>query len=115
MKISLSNFNAQNTPVNVQSIGNILLIVAAIGAAIIALPSTLPSFVEPPWLLTLGTWMAAIGSLGKVITKFVGITNAQEVAALVTQTNKQLDKQTDDTVATTPLSVTPAPPITKIT
>lgn len=67
-----SNFSSQNTPPAVQSIGNILLIVAAVGGAIVSLPATIPALVVPVAVIQIGMWMTAAGSIGKIVTKFFG-------------------------------------------
>ena len=78
MKLALSNFGVQNTPQIVEQIGNFLLILAAIGVAILGLPASVPTLVLPPFLLTMANWFIAAGVIGKVITKFFGSTNPND-------------------------------------
>lgn len=108
MNFNLKNFSAQTTPVSIQAIGNFLLIIAAIGTGIVGLPATVPGFIAPEWLLSAGMWMMAIGSLGKLISKFFSVSDAHEVETLVDHTNKKLNDSTDNSVPTNPLEIKPS-------
>ena len=49
-KIGLSNFGLQNTPINIEKIGNLLLVLAAIGVAIQTLPMQIPDIILPKFI-----------------------------------------------------------------
>ena len=66
MNLSVSNFGKQNTPSIIQKVGNYLLLISAIGAIIAAMP------IEFPIIKNIGIYTAAIGAIGKVLTKFAG-------------------------------------------
>lgn len=71
-RFSPKNFGKQNTPPLAQKIGNTLLLSAAIGGAIVMLPTDNPYLIIPSVLMSIGHWLVAVGSIGKVITKFFG-------------------------------------------
>ncbi len=66
MNFSLSNFGKQNTPSKLQKVGDLLLLISAIGSIIASLPF------DCPIIKTIGIYTAALGAIGKVITKFTG-------------------------------------------
>lgn len=75
--ISLKNFSLQNTPALAQKIGNLCLLVAAIGTSIVGLPATLQAsgidgFILPEYILTIGKVCIAIGVFSKIFTKLFG-------------------------------------------
>ncbi len=70
--ISPKNFGAQNTPPNVEKIGNYMLLAGAIGTAIVTMPATI--VVLPAVVVSIGSWLAGLGVIGKVVTKFFGET-----------------------------------------
>lgn len=72
MNFSLKNFGVQNTPASMQAIGNILLLLAAIGVAILSLPATVPGIIIPATIMNIANWFIGLGVIGKVITKFFG-------------------------------------------
>jgi hypothetical protein len=61
------NYRKNNTPATIQKIGDNMLLIGAIGGAILLAPITLPATV-----LTVAGYMATIGGIGKVISKFFG-------------------------------------------
>ncbi len=67
MNFSVKNFAKQNTPPVFQKIGDICLVISAIGAVI----ATLPGPTET--MKTIGIYAAAIGAIGKILTKFAGV------------------------------------------
>lgn len=66
MKIKLSNFKKNNTPKILQKLGDALLLVGGVGAALVLAP------ISTPILVTIGAWAAFAGVVGKVLTKFSG-------------------------------------------
>jgi len=73
----VSQFFKNNTPKFWQILGDISLLLAAIGAGIIAFPAMLEAngitnFAMPAFLLTVAKWCMAGGSIIKFITKFIG-------------------------------------------
>lgn len=64
-KFHPKNYTKGNTPPKLQKIGDILLIVGAIGGVIAAAPIALPATI-----VTVGGYLVTIGALGKVVTKF---------------------------------------------
>lgn len=65
---SLSNFGKQNTPDIPHKIGNVCLIIAAVGGGIALAP------VSTPIIATIGVWSAFAGTLGKILTNLSGET-----------------------------------------
>jgi hypothetical protein len=66
MTTKLTNFTKNNTPPFYQKIGNIFLILAAVGGTVALAPISTPSIV------TVGAWTAMAGAIGKILTKFKG-------------------------------------------
>ena len=70
MNFKVSNFSQQNTPDTAQAVGNYLLLAGMIGTAIVTMPATVIVF--PAVFISLGSWLAALGVIGKVVSKFFG-------------------------------------------
>lgn len=66
------NFGAQNTPPAVEKVGNYLLLAGVIGTTIITMPASV--VVLPAIVTNIGGWLAGLGVIGKVVTKFFGVT-----------------------------------------
>jgi len=64
--LKLNNFNKNNTPKGWQKVGNILLLLAAIGGTAALAP------ISTPLIATIGAWTAVAGAVGKILTKFTG-------------------------------------------
>ncbi len=107
MKLSLSNFNAQNTPVNIRNIGNIFLLIGLIGGAMVTYHIQNPTSYFPAFLVNVASIMGVIGAIGKVLTMFVGVTKPEEIIKLVDNTNKALNKTTGPSVPENPIKITP--------
>lgn len=60
------NFIKKNTPSLYHKIGNICLVIAAIGGAAALAP------ISPALVVTIGKWAAVAGAVGKILTKFTG-------------------------------------------
>ena len=71
MALNLKNYTKDNTPKWAQKVGDISLACGVAGAAIIALPATLP-IVLPAALLTAAGWLLGVGTIGKAIMKCFG-------------------------------------------
>lgn len=71
INFGLKNYSKQNTPSWAQKAGDISLACGVAGAAIIALPATLP-IVLPAALLTAAGWLLGIGTIGKAMMKLFG-------------------------------------------
>lgn len=65
-KFKVSNFSKNNTPKWMQKLGDALLLIGVIGAALVVAP------VSTPLLVTVGAWAAFAGVIGKVLTKCSG-------------------------------------------
>lgn len=107
MKLSLSNFNAQNTPVLIRAIGNWCILIAALCTAIITYHLQNPDAFFPAFLLNATSIGAIAGIIGKVLSMFAGVTSVEELTKLVNQTNKHLDNTSDDSVPLKPLTIKP--------
>lgn len=72
----ISHFFKNNTPKFWQILGDISLLLATIGAGIIAFPAMMEAegvtVVMPEFLMTVAKWCTVGGSVIKFITKFVG-------------------------------------------
>lgn len=64
-KFHPKNYTKKNTPEKAQKIGDALLLIGAIGGAVVSAPVTLPVAVT-----SIAGYMLTIGAIGKVITKF---------------------------------------------
>ena len=67
MTTNIGNFNRNNTPPLYQKIGNVFLILAAIGGTVALAP------ISTPLMATIGAWTAVAGAIGKILTKFKGM------------------------------------------
>lgn len=64
--VNVANFNAKNTPKWLEQVGNICLVIGAVGGALVLAP------VSTPVLVTIGAWSAFAGTVGKILTKMSG-------------------------------------------
>ncbi len=83
--VGAANFGKQNTPQLIEKIGNIALISAGIGTAIVGLPATLATaglgaITIPAIVLIAGKGCIAIGVFGKLFTKLFGAKQQPDVA-----------------------------------
>jgi hypothetical protein len=66
-KFHPKNYTKNNTPDKIQKVGDALLLIGAIGGAIVSAPVSFPMAVT-----SIAGYMLTIGAVGKVITKFFG-------------------------------------------
>ena len=66
MNFHFNNWTKQNTPAHIEAVGNLFLLIGALGAVICMLP------VQTPSQHIIVAYMAAIGTTGKILTKFFG-------------------------------------------
>lgn len=66
-KFHPKNYSKNNTPTKLQKIGDALLLIGAVGGAVVSAPVSLPVVVT-----SIAGYMLTIGAIGKVITKFFG-------------------------------------------
>jgi len=71
INFGLKNYSKNNTPAWAQKVGDISLACGVAGAALIAIPATLP-IVLPAALITAASWLLGIGTVGKAIMKLFG-------------------------------------------
>jgi hypothetical protein len=71
INFGLKNYSKNNTPEWAQKVGDISLACGVAGAALIAIPATLP-IVLPAAIITAASWLLGIGTVGKAIMKLFG-------------------------------------------
>lgn len=76
LKFGISHLFHQNEPINIAMIGNILLLIAGAGTAVLGLPATLAVsgvVLALPAVVVTGAHIAiSLGVFGKIITKMFG-------------------------------------------
>lgn len=91
IKFGFSHFNLQNTPALAQKIGNLGLICALIGVAILAIPDTFSEdgfqVALPHFAIIIAKGLIGIGSLTKFVTKLFG-----QIETTINGINSQINK-----------------------
>lgn len=76
IQFAISHFSLQNTPEIAQKTGNFMLVMAAIGTTILAIPDTLAAqglvITLPSIVVTIAKGLIGLGILTKMITKCFG-------------------------------------------
>jgi hypothetical protein len=76
---NIAHFSAQNTPLNVEAIGNICLVIATAIGSFTVIVNQIPLHLSPhtiATITTIGLWGTFAATIGKTLTKFNGVVDA---------------------------------------